>query len=66
MTADERHNKRLELLATWLNNIAVAFVVVGFIGPAVNGQTAGATGVAWILVGAGLHYLARSILGGLR
>jgi hypothetical protein len=31
------HNERTELTATILNNLAAAFVVAGFVAPAVNG-----------------------------
>lgn len=32
------HNARVQLLATALNNVALAFVVAGFVAPAVTGQ----------------------------
>jgi hypothetical protein len=60
------HNERIKLTATILNNLAAAFVVAGFVASAVNGSFAGAYPFAWIIVGAGLHYVARAILGGLR
>jgi hypothetical protein len=35
------HNARITLLATALNNLAVAFVVAGFVAPVVTGQLQG-------------------------
>jgi hypothetical protein len=58
------------LLATALNNLALAFIVAGFVAPAVGGQVHGGWGVfitlAWIGFGAGLHVCAQFALGGLR
>jgi hypothetical protein len=64
--ATQIHNERTKLTATILNNVAAAFIVAGFVGPLVNGAFAGGYPLAWIIVGAGLHYLARVTLGGLK
>lgn len=64
------HNERVKLLATYINNLAAAFAVAGFIAPATGGLLTGAgrfiLAIAWIGIGFGLHYLARGILGGLK
>ncbi|GJE71309.1 hypothetical protein [Methylorubrum podarium] len=67
------HNEQTKLLATGLNNVAVAFVVIGGVTPV----TAMSFGVAsaptlsfgtvafatiWISTAAGLHWIARRIL----
>jgi hypothetical protein len=65
------HNEQAKLSATALNNIAVAFVVLGIVTPAIGiGQArsipAEAVGYAislgWLLTGAILHLCARLIL----
>jgi hypothetical protein len=64
------HNARVQLLATALNNIALAFIVAGFVAPAASGQLhAGwqvVTTIAWIGLGVGLHFSAQLTLGSLR
>jgi hypothetical protein len=64
------HNARIQLLATLLNNAALAFIVAGFIAPATNWQLhAGwqaVTTIAWVCLGVGLHFSARVVLGSLR
>jgi hypothetical protein len=64
------HNARIQLLATALNNVALAFIVAGFVAPAASGQlTAGGhvlVTIAWIGLGAGLHLCAQLALGRLR
>lgn len=69
MSDDPIHNERTKLTATWVNNLGAAFVVAGFIAPAVSGQLDGAgrfvVALVWIGIGYGLHSLARAILGGL-
>ncbi len=64
------HNARVTLLATIVNNLAAAFVVAGFIAPAVNGQMDGGgrifIALAWIGIGAVLHSCAQYVLGRLR
>jgi dipeptide/tripeptide permease len=68
--ATQIHNERAKLAATWVNNLAAAFVVAGFVAPAVSGQLNGAgrfiVALVWIGIGYGLHSLARAILGGLK
>jgi hypothetical protein len=67
--ATQIHNERTKLLATVVNNLAVAFAVAGFVAPAASGQLVGVgpfiVAVAWLGIGAGLHSLALAILGGL-
>jgi hypothetical protein len=64
------HNARITLTATIVNNLAAAFAVAGFVAPAATGQldTAGRLVVAfaWAVIAAGLHSLARALLGGLK
>jgi hypothetical protein len=64
------HNARINMMATLMNNLAVAFVVAGFIAPAVSGHLDGAgrfiVALVWMLVGFGLHSVALAILGRLR
>jgi len=64
------HNARIQLLATALNNGALAFIVAGFIAPAVSRQLPSAGGsvvtLAWIGLGVGLHSCAQLVLGRLR
>lgn len=67
------HNEQTKLTATWLNGIAIAAVAVGGIAPsiaAVTGTTsaplAAALALFWLLVGAGLHFSARTVLKRLR
>ncbi|WP_091716122.1 hypothetical protein [Methylobacterium phyllostachyos] len=67
------HNEQTKLLATALNNVAVAYVVIGFVTP----MTAASFGVAsapamrienavftvvWLCTGCALHYAARRAL----
>jgi hypothetical protein len=64
------HNARINLLATVLNNLALAFIVAGFVAPTVTGQLP--TGwhalvtIAWIGLGMGIHLCAQFVLGRLR
>jgi hypothetical protein len=64
------HNARVQLLATALNNAALAFIVAGFIAPAVNGQLQAAGQafiiLAWVGLGVGLHFCGQLVLGSLR
>ena len=57
------HNARVQLLATLLNNLALSFIVAGFVAPIVSGQLhpgwhAFVTPI-WIACGLGLHYVGR-------
>jgi hypothetical protein len=67
MSDDPVDYERTKLTATWVNNIAVAFVIGGFVAPAVNGQLDGAghfvVSILWVGIGGGLHALGRAILG---
>jgi hypothetical protein len=67
---DLRHNERVKLIATAINNIALAFAVAGFVAPGVGGQLVSAgrllVGIVWCGIAAGLHLLALAILGGLK
>jgi hypothetical protein len=69
-TTDVIHNARINLLATLLNNAALAFIVAGFIAPLVGGQFHSGwqalTTAVWVAVGVGLHISARGVLGRLR
>ncbi len=70
------HNERTKLFATALNNTAVATVVTAIVAPIVGflygSPSAAATrwwpliGMAWLLVGVGLHIFAHIALGKLR
>jgi hypothetical protein len=64
------HNARVQLLATALNNLALAFVVAGFVAPAVSGQLAGRSlalvTLAWRGLGIGLHSVAQAALEGIQ
>jgi hypothetical protein len=66
------HNEQTKLTATALNNVAVAFVIAGFVGPmvAVGYGTAAlardavaiVVSIVWLLVGFILHSIAKLIL----
>jgi hypothetical protein len=66
------HNEQTKLTATALNNVAVAFVIAGFVGPMVAvgyGSAAIArdgiailVSIIWLFVGFILHSIARLIL----
>jgi hypothetical protein len=64
------HNARVQLLATILNNMALAVIVAGFIAPVVTGQllTGGRffVGLLCWVSGAFLHIIAQFTLGRLR
>jgi hypothetical protein len=64
------HNERVKLLATILNNAALAFIVAAFIAPAAGGHLDlgwhVVTILAWAGFGVGLHFSARVVLGRLR
>ena len=70
------HNERIKLLATALNNMAVATVITAVLGPIVgilNGSPGPAItawwvagGILWLLAGIGLHLVAQGALGRLR
>ena len=70
------HNEQTKLTATALNNVAVAFVIAGFVGPMVAvgyGSAAIArdgiailVSIIWLFVGFILHSIARLILSDLK
>jgi len=64
------HNARVQLMATAVNNLALAFIVAGFVAPVVTGNVRGLGTVlialAWIGLGAALHFGAQLVLGSLR
>jgi hypothetical protein len=64
------HNARVQLLATALNNLALAFIVAGFVAPVVSGQLSGRSlalvTLAWIGLGIGLHSVAQAALEGIQ
>jgi hypothetical protein len=69
------HNEQTKLTATALNNVAVAFIIAGFVGPLVAYGFGSTTlpptvstvvvSVSWLLIGLILHLLARLVLLGL-
>ena len=69
-TALTIHNERVRLLATILNNAALAFIVAAFIAPVASGHLDlgwhVVTILAWVGFGVGLHFSARAVLGRLR
>lgn len=70
------HNERIKLLATALNNTAVATVITAIVGPTVGILNGAAnpgitawwvfSGVLWFLAGIGLHLVGQGALGRLR
>ena len=64
------HNARIQLLATLLNNAALAFFVAAFIAPAASGHLDLGwhivTILTWVGFGVGLHFGAWAVLGRLR
>jgi hypothetical protein len=68
--ATQVHNERTKLLATALNNLALAIVVAGFVAPAISGQLRGGSQtvatLACIIGGIILHLFAQAVLGGIR
>jgi len=70
------HNEQTKLTATALNNVAVAFVIAGFVGPVVavgygteamaRDAVAIIVSIVWLLVGFILHSIAKLILRDLR
>jgi hypothetical protein len=61
------HDARINLLATALNNLALAFIIAGFVAPSVTGQLpAGGHAlvtIAWIGLGIGIYVCAQMVLG---
>lgn len=81
MTDDDQRvarNERIKLSATFLNNLAVAVIGAGLVAPffavlyGLSNLTSdqmrffGLAAPGWVLMGAGIHYIGRSVLGGLR
>ena len=70
------HNEQTKLTATALNNVAVATVIAGFLGPIValvldsrsvqTDSIAVLTSATWLFVGWILHLVARLVLLGLK
>ncbi len=64
------HNARVNLLATAVNNVALASCVAGFVAPMASGQIASESrlllGLAWIGIGIVLHGCGQLLPGGLR
>jgi len=64
------HNARVQLLATAVNNLALAVIVAAFIAPATSGNLHGGwqafVTMGWICLGIGLHFSALFTLGGLK
>ena len=63
-------NERLKLLATGFNNLALAFLIGGIVGPLVAGNQAlwsrPLSTAAWVASGLSLHLCAQFVLGFLR
>ncbi|MCL2427736.1 MAG: hypothetical protein FWD12_00720 [Alphaproteobacteria bacterium] len=59
-------NEQLKLLATTLNNLGLAFLIGGFVGPTLTGQFRSWWIIAWIAAGFGLHACAQFALRGLK
>ena len=65
-------NEQTKLTATALNNVAVAFIIAGFVGPAVavgygtmpfpNTGVTVLLSVVWLLIGVILHLIGRLVL----
>lgn len=66
------HNARITLLATALNNLAIAVFAAAFIVPAITGSFASVTvwaiikTVGWVLLGFALHGAGQWVLRGLK
>ena len=72
------HNERVKLTAAFLNNLAVAIIGTGLVAPFFailyglsnldSGQIRlfAVAGPVWLLIGAGLHMIARGVLGAVR
>jgi hypothetical protein len=64
------HNGRITLLATALNNLALAVIVAGFVAPAISGQLhagwQGVTTIAWTGFGIAFHISGQFVLRRLR
>ena len=64
------HSARIQLLATALNNLALALVVAGLVAPVVSGQLHTVTQLlamlGWTGSGTTLHFIAQLALGRLR
>lgn len=69
-TSNTVHNARLQLIATALSNIGLAFIVAGFVAPTVSGQVRGGWHalviLAWVGTGLVLYRAAYFALGRLR
>jgi hypothetical protein len=65
-----RANERLKLIASALNNLGLAFIVAGYIGPVVTGSVPGSPRaivvIAWLAFGIGLQSAGLWVLGRLR
>jgi ABC-type dipeptide/oligopeptide/nickel transport system ATPase subunit len=59
------HDERIKLTSTVINNVAAAFIVAGFVAPAVSGQFSVGS-LARIAIGVALHYRAKALLGELK
>jgi hypothetical protein len=64
------HNARITLLATAVNNLALAAIVAGFVAPVIGSQLQGGgralVAFAWIGFGIVLHGCGQLVLGRLR
>ena len=64
------HNARINLLATAVNNLALAFTIAGCVAPLIGGQLLGGgrvpVALAWIGFGIVPHGCDPAVLGGFR
>jgi hypothetical protein len=64
------HNARAQMLARFMNTVGIAFIVTGFVVPAITGQIVSGVGffvaLAWMGCGAGLHCRSLLVPGRLR
>ena len=58
----KRREERVELAASALSNIGVAFIVAGWVGPSIAGRFSAAIALGAALLGFGLHLLAQCVL----
>jgi hypothetical protein len=60
-------NERIKLLATALNNLALAFAISGVVVPIIGGRPfGGLLTLVWFVLGAALHLCAQVVLGRLQ
>ncbi len=64
------HNARVQMLANFSNTLGIAFIVTGFVVPAISGQLASGgrlfVALFWIGFGSALDCVSQLVLGRLR